>query len=561
MYKQVWVIALILWIGGCATVNVEQEYAALSPNDALEPRYYDVDIPMRDGVNIRATVYQPQLKPGQSAPLVITTHGWAGFRTSGPLSFWGLFMISGEATLNAWHNNYWVISYDQRGFGDSGGDVEMMLPEYEPQDVSDIVTWANQHIPRLKRQTPEDPVIGMVGESWGGGSQLMASIADPRIDAIVPITTWNNLAKSLAPNNTVKTYWGVVFELSGLFSSGFDTGKLFESPYVDMMTGRMTPEGQAALERSSPSTYCAQQQYPHADMLLIQGFRDSMFSINEGLANRQCALEGGRDVRLVAIQKGHRLPWPTQSIDGMMMYSTDKTIDCGEVKYDTQAMILQWLDLKLKDKPEEHPIPELCLTLPEEQKGYAPNELIVGGEQFSIPEVDVDLIHTGWFEIILDPLSRLVSYVLPSGEVENASKQSTSGGSFRPLFVPIWVARSETTMIGIPQIDLAITGGSEDNQDVVFVAIGVRRKNSLGIDIVSEQIYPLVGNGSQKMDLPGISILLEEDDTVGLIFQGYSGQYFFNPEGWFEGIEITGEIKLPLVNPKLADRSLVVDSD
>lgn len=559
MWKQA--LAMLMWawlVVGCATVNVKDEYAALLDSKPLEPRYYDVDIPMRDGIKIRATVYQPALQPNETAPLVISAHGFGGFRTSGPVSLYGMFVVTGEATLNAWHHNYWVISFDQRGFGDSGGDVEMMQPKYEPRDVMEIVTWANRNLPRLSRETPDDPLVGMVGESWGGGVQLLASIFDPRIDAIVPVATWNNLARTLAPNDQMKTYWGSLLVAGGGVSSFFDFGKMLESPYRELVGGTMTPAARELLERASPASYCKQQRYPQADMLLLQGFTDTMMPLNEAVENRKCALEGGRDVRLVAIQKGHRLPWPTQPIDGMPLFSTDAHIDCGDSSFDTQAMILQWFDLKLKNKPEAKPIPSVCMTLPNEQRGKTVAEIPVGGERFALANAELDLIQTGWFESVMNPLDHAVSVVLPSSEVKNAAEQQPIGGTARPLFVPLWVARQNTMMAGIPQLDVEVKEGSDDNRDVVYAAIAIRKAGSLAVDVVSDQFFPLVGNGRHLHEMPGISALVKKDDTVGLVLQGYSGQFFFNPEGWFEGVNVAGEVQLPLLNPVLDDRSLAI---
>ena len=42
----------------------------------------------------------------------------------------------------------------------------------------------------------------MIGGSYGGQVQFAAASLDPRIDALIPIITWNDLSYSLAPNNT-----------------------------------------------------------------------------------------------------------------------------------------------------------------------------------------------------------------------------------------------------------------------------------------------------------------------------------------------------------------------
>ena len=42
----------------------------------------------------------------------------------------------------------------------------------------------------------------MIGGSYGGQIQYAVASLDSRLDAIVPIITWNDLSYSLAPNNT-----------------------------------------------------------------------------------------------------------------------------------------------------------------------------------------------------------------------------------------------------------------------------------------------------------------------------------------------------------------------
>src|SRR3546814_745875 len=47
---------------------------------------------------------------------------------------------------------------------------------------------------------------------------------------------------------------------------------------------------------------------PKADVLLTQGFRDTLFNFNDGLHNYECLHALGGDVRLLTHQTGHILP-------------------------------------------------------------------------------------------------------------------------------------------------------------------------------------------------------------------------------------------------------------
>lgn len=48
-----------------------------------------------------------------------------------------------------------------------------------------------------------DPVLGMIGVSYGGEVQF-ATASFGRVDTIVPQITWNDLSYSLAPSNTAQ---------------------------------------------------------------------------------------------------------------------------------------------------------------------------------------------------------------------------------------------------------------------------------------------------------------------------------------------------------------------
>ena len=116
---------------------------------ALPAMYYDVSIPSFDGVELKATVYQPALAPWQKAPLIVHSHSFGMFRMSSPASLYGEVIVTGRAALEAWRQGYWVLSYDQRGHGDSGGQVRVMDPEYEVRDLSIVLDWAERHLSRL----------------------------------------------------------------------------------------------------------------------------------------------------------------------------------------------------------------------------------------------------------------------------------------------------------------------------------------------------------------------------------------------------------------------------
>ena len=199
-------LAACLALSACTTY-----YSTAAPErePAGEPRparYYQAQLAADDGTLIRFTVYQPALAPGATAPLILHTHGFGLHRMSRPhFDLYATFLEPGKAARLAWQRGYWVISYDQRGHGDSGDVAHVIDPAREGRDVTTLLDWATRHL--ALTAVDGDPRVGMLGESYAGGIQGIASALDPRIDAVIPITTWYDLDAALVPNDVPKSAW------------------------------------------------------------------------------------------------------------------------------------------------------------------------------------------------------------------------------------------------------------------------------------------------------------------------------------------------------------------
>jgi ABC-2 type transport system ATP-binding protein len=119
------------------------------------------------------------------------------------------------------------------------------------------------------------------------------------------------------------------------------------------------------------------------------------------------------------------------------------------------------------------------------------------------------------------------------------------GGNMRPAFMPLTVAESTGTMTGIPLAELTIQDQNHA-QPIIFVGVGVKRKNSDHITLVSDQITPIKGIGTKKLELAGISIQLKKGDIVGLVIKSYSDQYRFSGSGWLTQANVSGKVALPI---------------
>ena len=534
---------VILVLTGCATTRLPP--ADIGPvTSHHEARRYQVKIPTHDGITLTATVYQPELAVGDTAPLIIATHGYGGFRAKRPMSIYGQTMITGQAAVHAWRAGYWVVFYDQRGFGGSGDKVNMMDPGKEVRDVSTVLDWSLAHLPGIAALPDGQPAVGMIGESYGAGAQILASFNDPRLQALVPIAGWYDLAAALAPNRHVRTSWGGALLTVPPITSGFSTQGL-SRPWRSMITGSMNGDVHNILTARSPASLCASGQRPQADALLIQGFRDSLMSMDQALDNRACFLDGGRDARLLGIQGGHILPWPVQSWSGKPLFNTDRQINCNGQTQSLEDMILAWWDEKLRGAAPQ--VPEMCLAL-DYDEAITPKNFPTDTTPFRVSREQVHIPIAGLFEGFMIPVD--TGYDLVRGIWRNADRRALrpNGGLGRPRFIPLHVVeRDDELLLGIPEIDLQLAGTASVRSTRVFVGIGVQHANQRRVRVASEQLTPLPGKGLYRQPLAPVSVPLKAGDRVGLVVYGYSWQYAFNPSFWWSRARFNGQVDLPLV--------------
>lgn len=536
-------ICALAVLSGCTTTltPVEQQGPVQLPK---ERDRYHVRIPTHDGIELAATVYQPELAPGETAPLIIATHGFGGFRAKRPFSLYGRTMLTGEAAIEAWKRGYWVVFYDQRGWGESDGVVNLMDPDKEVRDVSSVIDWALAHLPGIARTAQGDWAIGMIGESYGGAAQTLASFGEPRLRALVPLATWHDL-NALAPAGHMKTNWGAQMLGLGSFSSGFDTGFMVRKPMRSGFSGTVSRDAQKMFRERSPVHYCEQGLTPQADALLIHGFRDTMFPMQEALDNRECFRRGGNDVRLIAIQGGHILPWPVQKWSGKPLFNTEDAIQCGAYEETLVNTVVAWWDEKLRGA--ERVVPELCVTL-DDETGLDTFRFPDVRETFIVPRSKVSVPLAGLFEWLMIPWDQgwdITRRIWWNGA--DRRFYTPNGGFGRPRFIPLYIAHEDEVLSGIPEIDLRVNGTASVRSTRLFVGIGVQRAGMRRVWVASEQLTPLPKKGHYQQELPAVSMRLRPGDRVGLVVYGFTWQYFFNPSFWPSTATISGEAKLPIM--------------
>lgn len=552
-------IISMLSLSACTTFHTVPPVRVSHDGITLQKTYYHAEVIASDGTHIRMTVYQPALKKGNTAPLLIHASGFEVGRMERPLSIYGKLLIAGKASLRAWDEGYWVISYDSRGMGDSEGKVTLMEPSKEPKDVSTIIDWALQNL--LISQKDGKPQIGMIGESYGGGVQMSATLQEPRITALVPMTTWYDLRTSLFPQNVPKTDW-----LAFLGAVGYALGPLHmdnraAKGTVKEIFGSGDPAFLNQLHTNSLAAHCDETEGPHADALLIQGMEDVLFPFNQALDARACFLRHHHDARLIAIEHGHLQP-TSQLSPGLPFWYIQDRVTCNDQIYQVSDIINDWLNGKLRDDQAAlKRVPSYCVT-GEKSIDEHPPELT----WLPINKATSHTGATGWFEMFAKPLEGVKnlwnadcqSSPIPPNRAQTDPSPSCqtpkdwkkpSDGWLRPARIPIYTATVPTWIAGVPHVRLTIDNANRQNA-TLFLHLAIWTPNAGSYRVLNSQVTPMRANGVLDFDLNAVRDKLMPGEVIGLLAQGHSDQFHLSGSGIMTQVSISGQIGLPLAPAK-----------
>src|SRR3954452_19992389 len=218
---------------------------------------------------------------GAKVPTILEGHGWGGSRETDPnaASDEGTGNVGVGALRRAGFN---VLTWDSRGFGNSGGTVTVDSPDAEAKDVSALIDWLAQQ-PQAELDKAGDPRVGMTGVSYAGGIELTTAALDKRIDAIAPIIAWHSLTTSLYKEETVKGGWS-----SLLYGAGVPTSKGRLDPHITsafttgVSSGTLSAEDRAWFASRGPGDLVKQISVP---TFLVQGTADTLFTLKEAITN------------------------------------------------------------------------------------------------------------------------------------------------------------------------------------------------------------------------------------------------------------------------------------
>ncbi|MFE9252659.1 CocE/NonD family hydrolase [Streptomyces sp. NPDC007088] len=255
---------------------------------------------------VDADLYRPA---GASAtapvPAVLTTNGFGGSKRDG---------TTDALARSVSAQGYAVLAYSGLGFGRSGCPVTLDDPAVDGRAASALVDFLaglrtaddGTRVGFVTLDGPGDPRVGMIGGSYGGAVQFATASRDHRVDALVPLITWHDLAHSLFPDlagagaGVHKWRWTSGFyaigEAQGLLHPRLDPSRTGGGGCVHMAAGACalkglldsgrylpgpTAEALRYAREVSPASYLGTVRAP---TLLVQGQEDSLFTLDEAEA-------------------------------------------------------------------------------------------------------------------------------------------------------------------------------------------------------------------------------------------------------------------------------------
>jgi ABC-2 type transport system ATP-binding protein len=305
----------------------------------------DVTVTSFDGTKINAHFY-----PGASAdashraPTILQGPGWSqagDTQGGGAAGAEGLFGISSIQTFI--DHGYNVLTWDPRGFGQSGGTVEIDDPKYEGRDVQALLDFVAKQ-PEAKLDKPGDPRVGMAGGSYGGGIQLVTAGIDRRVDAIAPTIAWHSLLTSLFPDGVIKEGWGSLLIALGIEGATLPGGlqdpaaapgrqdpHFYDTLVQGETTGKVPQSDLDWYASKGPGSLVDKIRIP---TLFIQGTADTLFPLDEAVANFNAVRSHGVPTKMIWFCGGHGVCF-TGNVD-------QSYID---------GRVLAWFDRYLRNQP------------------------------------------------------------------------------------------------------------------------------------------------------------------------------------------------------------------
>ncbi|MEV0022654.1 CocE/NonD family hydrolase [Streptomyces atroolivaceus] len=535
---------------------------------------------------VDADLYRPAgVDARHPAPAVLATNGFGGSKSDGSTDVIGRSFAG---------RGYVSLVYSGLGFGGSGCLITLDDPAIDGEAASGLVDFLagtraaddGTKADYVTSDAPGDPVVGMIGGSYGGAIQLATASADHRVDALVPLITWNDLAYSLAPNATGASR-GVSSDTPGVFkwqwTNGFylmGEGQPLLVPSLDPSrfgslgclhfaakacdTIRLLNSGRypaAATEEMltyarsvSPASYLTGVTAP---TLLVQGQADSLFNLNEATATYRALEAQGTTTQMIWQAWGHS----GGSVPGELDLGTGNL----ETSYVGQR-VLAWFDRYLHHDEGASTGPEFAYYR-DWESGYGTAAAVPGLSRTMYLSGDGALVDSR--SEVTRGSRQYTNWLLPTSHSESSLAGLTGlpdpapydtegtylGWTSAPLTAPVDVVGAPKATLKVVSPKTERVQGSGDAADKL---------------VLFAKVYDVAPDGTQKLvnrlvapvrvpdvtrpftvELPGIVHRYEAGHRLRFVIAGSDTAYFGNrgikPVTVVSAPQDTGVLELPVI--------------
>jgi len=418
-----------------------------------------------DGEPIYTTLFMPDGADADNpVPLVMRSHGWGGHGERD--------LTEASSTTRALlDSGYAVLTWDERGFGYSGGEVHVLKPELEGHDASVLIDWLATDpdvAPRIACEsgraddgTCADPLLGMTGGSYGGGIQLLTAAFDaefstttdseePRVDALAPEITWNDLRYSLFGGEVLNLGWGELLYAAGVptaHGEGLDprnpagpqegglAPQIHHAHAEGLATNRFSDASTEFFAASSIAEY-GDQHPVTVPTMLMQGSVDTLFDLTEAARNFEMVRRTA-PAKLVVFCGGH--------VSCPASYQ-----DAGDRSF-LDRSILRWFDRHLKGRQVDTGAPVV----------YRTNEGVWRSASDFTPRDARALTASGEGTVISTPAPTTTDPTDSQGPTNSPLTKAQPSRPGDPHAFTVEVAqagRKGLELVGIPTAELTVSG-------------------------------------------------------------------------------------------------------
>lgn len=487
------------------------------------------------------------LPADQQAPTILNGPSLATAGYTDPNQQTTVFgLVPGLAPLRA--AGYNVVTWDPRGEFASGGVLHLDSPEYEAKDVSAIITWVSGQPETAfdpgttvspgqafdsNNPTANNPLIGMVGGSYGGGIQLTSAGTDKRIDAIVPGIAWNSLNTALYPQHGFKTSFASLLLLSLVVSGSRIDPEIYSGILTGAILGFLTPGQQRFLADASPDNVVGNIDIPS---LFMQGTVDVLFPLQQAIDNAEAVQQQNVPVKMIWYCGGHGQCLDPVNLDEQTAFLAQET--------------LAWINAYVRDKGDM-PAPSDGLPtfqwVDQEGNLYSSNYLPTEGSQLYAGSTPITVSRNGTFVL---PIAPLVGGSGPQNQAAFPVSLATGSRAIVAVNVPVPASTSEapTYIVGAPTVTLTYSGlGTSRDMYAQLV------DNSTG-RVVGNILTPIpvvLDGGTRTVSVPmeDIAYTMEPGDSLTLQIVGTATP--FENLTSFGIVDISRvDLTLPTANPE-----------